>query len=114
MTIERRGTTARYSDLVAHAGTLYLVEVPTSLEADIATQTREVLASIETQLTAAGSNKSRLLLVTIYLRNMADYDAMNAIWDAWLPSGTAPVRACIEARLVHPGYGVEMVVTAAR
>lgn len=114
MTIERHGTTARYSDMVAHADTLYLVEVPVSLEADITLQTREVLASIEAQLTAVGSDKSRLLLVTIYLKDMADYDAMNAVWDAWLPTGSAPARACVEARLANPGYRVEMVVTAAR
>lgn len=114
MTIERHGTTARYSDVVAHGSTVYLVEVPASLEADVTTQTREVLASIEALLAKASSDKSRLLLVTIYLKDMADYDAMNAVWDAWVPAGTAPARACVESRLSHPGYRVEMVVTAAR
>lgn len=114
MTIERHGTTARYSDVVAHGNTVYLVEVPASLEADITVQTREVLTSIEALLAKAGSDKSRLLQTTIYLKDMADYDAMNAVWDAWVPTGTAPVRACVEARLSHAGYRVEMVVTAAR
>lgn len=112
--IERHGTTARYSDVVAHGNTVYLVEVPASLEADVTTQTQEVLASIEALLAKAGSDKSRLLLVTIYLKDMADYDAMNTVWDAWVPAGTAPARACLEARLSHPGYRVEIVVTAAR
>jgi enamine deaminase RidA (YjgF/YER057c/UK114 family) len=114
MSIERHGVTQRYADVVAHGNTVYLVEVPATLEADVATQTREVLNSIEALLSQAGSDKSRLLLVTIYLRDMADYAAMNAVWDAWLPPGTAPARACIEARLANPGYGVEMVVIAAR
>lgn len=112
--IERHGTTRRYSDVVAHGNTVYLVEVPASLDADIAVQTGEVLASIDALLAKVGSDKSRLLLVTIYLKEMADYDAMNAVWDAWLPTGTAPSRACIEARLANPSYRVEMVVTAAR
>lgn len=114
MDIERIGTTRRYSDVVKHGNTVYLVEVPATLEADIAAQTREVLASIDHLLAKAGSDKSRLLMATIYLRDMADYDAMNAVWDAWLPEGTAPVRACIEARLAQPGYRVEVVLTAAR
>ncbi|HEY6897957.1 MAG TPA: RidA family protein [Rhodocyclaceae bacterium] len=114
MSIERHGVTQRYADVVAHGNTVYLVEVPATLEADVATQTREVLNSIDALLAQAGSDKSRLLLVTIYLRDMADYAAMNAVWDAWLPPGTAPARACIEARLANPGYGVEMVVIAAR
>lgn len=114
MDIERIGTTRRYSDVVIHGNTVYLVEVPATLEADIAAQTREVLASIDTLLARAGSDRSRLLMATIYLRDMADYDAMNAVWDAWLPEGTAPVRACIEARLAQPGYRIEVVLTAAR
>ncbi|HJW02036.1 MAG TPA: RidA family protein [Azospira sp.] len=112
--IQRYGTTARYSDVVAHGNTVYLVEVAHTLEADIAAQTREILASIERSLALAGSDKTRLLQVTIYLADMADYDAMNEVWDAWLPAGTAPSRACIEARLAKPGYKVELVVTAAR
>lgn len=113
MTIQRHGTTARYSDSVMHNGTVYLVEVPTSLEADAATQTGEVLASIERLLKQAGSDKSRLLMVTVYLRDMADYAAMNTVWDTWIPSGTAPARACVEARLADSRYRVEIVATAA-
>ena len=112
--IERRGTTPRYSDAVAHGLTVYLVEVPATLDADIAAQTKEVLDSIEYQLAYMGSHKSRLLMVTIYLREMDDYAAMNAVWDAWVPPGTAPARACVEARLAHPDYRVEMAVVAGR
>jgi enamine deaminase RidA (YjgF/YER057c/UK114 family) len=112
--IERHGTTRRYSDIVAHGGTIYLVEVPETLTADIAIQTGEILASIERLLAKAGSDKTRLLMVTIYLSDMREYAAMNEVWDAWVPEGTAPVRACVEARLANPGYRVEMVVTAAR
>ncbi len=114
MNIQRLGTTRRYSDAVIHGDTVYAVEVPQSLSADIATQTREVLAGIEKLLLAAGSDKSRLLQATIYLSDMADYEAMNAVWDDWLPAGTAPVRACVGIRLAHPGYRIEAVVIAAR
>jgi len=112
--IERHGTTRRYSDVVAHGATVYLVEVPQTLSADIAVQTREVLGGVEKLLAQAGSDKTRLLQTTIYLRDMADYAAMNAVWDAWVPEGTAPVRACIQARLADPDMRVEMVVVAAR
>ena len=114
MLIERIGTTRRYSDVVIHADTVYLVEVPHSLDGDITVQTKEVLASVEMLLAKAGSDKSRLLQVTLYLPDMTDYDAMNAVWDNWVPDGTAPVRACISARLANPGYRIEAVVVAAR
>ena len=114
MDIERLGTTRRYSDIVIHGDTLYLVEVPHTADADITTQTREVLAGIDASLAKAGSDKTRLLHVTIYLPSMADYDGMNAVWDAWVPEGTAPSRACVQAGLAHPGWRIEAVITAAR
>lgn len=113
MSIQRYGTTRRYSDSVVHAGTVYLVEVPANLDADVAAQTENLLASVDQLLAQAGSDKSHLLMVTIYLADMADYDAMNAVWDAWVPEGHAPTRACVQARLANPKYRVEMALTAA-
>ncbi|MBS1141257.1 MAG: Endoribonuclease [Proteobacteria bacterium] len=113
MQIQRHGTTRRYSDSVVHNATVYLVEVPSNLDGDIAAQTENLLASIDSLLAQAGSDRTKLLMVTIYLADMADYDAMNAIWDAWVPEGHAPVRACLQARLSNPGYRIEMVLTAA-
>ena len=113
MQIQRHGTTRRYSDSVVHNGTVYLVEVPANLDADISAQTENLLGSIERLLAQAGSDKSCLLMATIYLADMADYDAMNAVWDAWLPEGSAPARACLQARLANPKFKVEIVLTAA-
>lgn len=113
MQIQRHGSTCRYSDSVVHNGTVYLVEVPSNLDADITGQTENLLASIERLLAQAGSDKSCLLMATIYLADMADYSAMNAVWDAWLPEGSAPARACVQARLANPGFRVEIVLTAA-
>ena len=113
MQIQRHGSTRRYSDSVVYNGTVYLVEVPSNLDADITGQTENLLASIECLLAQAGSDKSRLLMATIYLADMADYSAMNAVWDAWLPEGSAPARACVQARLANPGFRVEIVLTAA-
>ena len=113
MSIQRYGTTRRYSDSTVFGGTVYLVEVPSNLEAGIAAQTENLLAGIDRLLAQAGSDRAHLLMVTIYLADMADYDAMNAVWDAWVPEGCAPTRACVQARLANPGYRVEMVVTAA-
>lgn len=112
--IERLGTTARYSDVVVHNHTAYIVEVPASDDTDITTQTGEVLASLEASLLRAGSGKDRLLMATIYLTDLADYTAMNAVWDAWLPPGSAPSRACVKvAGLAHPGWRIEIATTAA-
>lgn len=113
MQIERHGTTRRYSDSVVHNGTVYLVEVPSNPEGDIGAQTANLLASVDTLLAQAGSDRHKLLMVTVYLADMADYDGMNAVWDAWVPDGHAPTRACVQARLANPAWRVEMAVTAA-
>ncbi len=113
MQIQRHGTTRRYSDSVVHNGTLYLVEVPATTDGTIETQTASLLAGVDTLLAQAGSDKHKLLMVTVYLADMADYDGMNAVWDAWVPEGCAPTRACVQARLAKSGWRVEMAITAA-
>ena len=112
--IERHGVTARYADAVIHAGIIHLVEVPASSAGPIETQTREALESIGRQLARLGSDPARILMATIYLVDMADYAGMNAVWDAWVPAGHAPPRATVEARLAHPDWKIEVVVTAAQ
>lgn len=113
MKIDRYGTTRRFSDVVAHNHTLYLVEVPPDLEADTTAQTKDMLASVERQLLQAGSDKEHLLMVTLYLADMADYSAVNSVWDAWVPEGFAPVRACMQVVLANPKYRIEIALTAA-
>lgn len=112
--IERKGTTARYSDAVIHNGVAYIVEVPSSTDGEVAQQTSEVLDSLARQLAAVGSDKSRILMATVYLTDLADYDEMNRVWDAWLPPGSAPSRACVKvAGLAQPGWRIEIALTAA-
>ena len=111
-TITRIGTTQRWSDVVIHNGTLYVVEVPATETADIHQQTREVLESLQRLLEANGSGVDRILMANIYLKDIEDIAAFNAQWDAWIPAGTAPVRACVQARLAHEGYRVEVQLSS--
>ncbi|NHC07093.1 RidA family protein [Azonexus fungiphilus] len=113
MSIQRHGTTRRYSDSVVHQGTVYLVEVSPDTGLDAGGQTAAMLASVDRLLVQAGSDRRHLLMATLYLADMADYDAMNAVWDGWLPAGCAPARACVQARLAKPEYRVEIALTAA-
>ncbi|HQT45928.1 MAG TPA: RidA family protein [Acidocella sp.] len=83
-------------------------------DADITAQTQDVLAQIATLLEIHGTDNTRLLQVHIWLKDMADREAMNKVWTAWLPEGEAPVRACVQAVLADPRYLVEIMVTACR
>jgi len=114
MPIERINTTARMSRIVKHNGTVYLCgQTAKDADADIYEQTRTTLEKVEEFLEEAGSDKYHILSVTIYVRDMKDFAAMNEIWDAWVPEGHQPARACVEARMARPELLVEMSVVAA-
>ena len=88
--------------------------VASDTSGDIAAQTQDVLNQLDTLLETHGTDKTRLLQAHIWLKNMADREAMNKVWSAWLPEGGAPARACVEAVLADPGYLVEIMITACR
>ncbi|OQR94135.1 hypothetical protein ACHHYP_01680 [Achlya hypogyna] len=112
--IQRLQVEKRYSEIVVHNNTVYLSgQLADDLGGDITAQTQETLHSIDQLLADAGSDKSRILSVTIYLKDMADYAAMNAVWDAWVPVGATPARATVEAKLYDSAVLVEMSVIAA-
>jgi enamine deaminase RidA (YjgF/YER057c/UK114 family) len=119
MTIERRNVGKRLSDLVIYApppsGRLvYLAgQVAEDPHADIRGQTQSVLAQIDRLLAEAGTDKKHILSATIYLADMNDYAAMNAVWDAWVPQGHTPARATVEAKLASPAYKIEIQIVAA-
>lgn len=82
-------------------------------DADMTGQAREVLGHVERLLAEAGSHKGRILQCQIYLRDIADIAAMNAVWDRWIPAGHTPPRATVQAALGDPRWRIEVVVTAA-
>ena len=104
----------RLSEMAIHHGTVYLAgQVPDDTTQDIRGQTRQVLAMVDRLLAEAGTDNAHILMATIYLADLADYDAMNAVWDDWVAPGDAPPRATVQARLARPEWKIEIVVTAA-
>lgn len=116
MIIERKRTGPRMSQIVVHGDTVYLAGqvAETAPAAPAGAQAAAILERIDGLLAEAGSDKSKLLSATIWLADMRDYDAVNEVWDAWLPEGAAPARACVEAKLAFAKYTVEIGVIAAR
>ena len=114
MTITRLHVGARLSEAAIHAGVVYLAgQVAEDASLDITGQTQQVLAAIDRLLAEAGSDKTRILQATIFVKSMNDFPAMNAVWDKWVVQGHTPPRATVEARLANPGYLVEIKVIAA-
>ena len=112
--IKRFESGPRMSQAVVHGNTVYVAgQVADDTSADVAGQTRQVLASIDRLPAVAGSDKSRILAATVYLADIGSFSAMNSAWDAWVAPGHAPARATVEAALAAPAYRVEIVVIAA-
>ncbi len=103
------------SRIVEHNNTIYLCgQTAKDSSKDIKEQTITTLEKIEDLLDKAGSDKKHILSVTVYLRDMKDFAAMNEIWDAWVEDGYQPTRACVEARIARPELLVEMTIIAAK
>jgi len=112
--ITRSHTTQRMSQIVTHGDTIYLAGQVGTAGASVARQTQDCLDKIDALLAEAGSDKTRILQTVIWLAGMKDFAEMNAVWDAWVPEGHAPARACGEAKLAREDLLVEFIVTAAK
>mgnify|MGYP000530712534 CR=1 FL=1 len=112
--ITRSHTRTRMSQIVQHGDTIYLAGQVGTAGASVTQQTQDCLDKIDALLAEAGSDRTRMLQTTIWLADMSDFAEMNAVWDAWVPEGHAPTRACGEAKLATPEYLVEFIVVAAR
>lgn len=114
--IQRFHTNARMSQMVTYplAGTAVVLagQVAEDETADVRGQTAQILARIDALLAEAGTDKTAIVQATVWLADIADYTAMNTIWDPWVAEGQGPARACIEAKLADPALKVEIQVIA--
>ena len=114
MTITRLDLSKRLAGAVRHNDTLYISgQTADNVTGSVGEQTREVLAKIDALLAQGGSSKDKLLMVNIWLPNIADFDEMNAAYDAWLDKDNMPARATVEARLAISDLRVEIAAIAA-
>lgn len=116
MNIQRIGVGPRTSKAVLHGNTVYLAgQIPEKAAGkSVGEQTAEILGKIDSLLAEAGTDKTKLLMVNIWLSDMSTFDEMNAVWDKWIAEGATPGRATVEARLASPLFAVEIAVIAAR
>jgi enamine deaminase RidA (YjgF/YER057c/UK114 family) len=113
--ITRIDSGPRMSGAVRHNNTVY-VSGQVALDAGgetVTVQTRNILSRIDALLAKAGTDKSRLLSASIWLRDMATFEEFNAVWDTWVVAGSTPARATVESKLAAPKFTVEIAVIAA-
>lgn len=114
--IERIAQNARMSMAVSWPLTGRMValagQVADNRDGDVAAQTADILEKIDALLARAGAARKDIVTATIWLSDIATFDEMNRVWDAWVVPGATPARACVEARLAHPSLRVEIQVHA--
>lgn len=114
-TITRHDSSTVYSKVVEAGGLVFTAGiVPADLSKDVKGQTAEVLSEIDRLLRLCNTDKSRVVSATIWLSDIRLREAMNEAWIAWLGGKDAPVRACVEAKLVDPRMQVEIGVIAVK
>ena len=115
MTIKRNDAGPRMSEAVIHGDKVYLCGVVAGKAAgqSVREQTADILAQIDEMLAQAGSDKTKMLKVNIWLTNIESIMEMNRVWDAWVVPGQTPARATVEAKLASPEWAVEIMVEAA-
>ncbi|WP_291358760.1 MULTISPECIES: RidA family protein [Acinetobacter] len=112
--IQRLNSNQVMSAVTIHNKTVYLSgQVPDSSSLDIRGQTREVLMKIDQLLKLVGTDKSRLLSAQLLVKNLEDFQTVNALWIEWLEGCGTPARATIQADLVNPAWLIEIAVIAA-
>jgi enamine deaminase RidA (YjgF/YER057c/UK114 family) len=112
-TITRHEAGPRMSQAVIHNGTVYLAG-QVAEGANVAEQTRKILADIDRLLALSGSSKARLLSAQIFLSDISTFAEMNQVWDAWVDKANPPARATVEAKLAARHFLVEIMVVAAQ
>lgn len=114
MSITRIAPGARMSQATIYNGTVFLAgQVDDARSASVAEQAKRILAKIDALLAQAGTNRSRLLSANVWLSDIATYDEMNTVWEAWIDPNNPPARATVESRLAGPEYKIEIAAVAA-
>lgn len=105
----------RMSEAVIHGGKIYTAGIVAgdAVGKSVFEQTKDILQQVDSILSTAGSDKTRILKANIWLTDISTFGQMNQAWDAWVVAGKTPARATVEAKLAAPGYDVEIMVEAA-
>ncbi len=101
----------RVGDFVFTAGQIGLDRVTGKLRTGIEAQTRQILDNLQAVLEAAGSSLSDVIKTTIFLTNMADFAAVNAVYGGAF-SDKPPARSTVQVSALPLGALIEIEAIA--
>ena len=98
--------------IIIHNGVVTTVAVSPDKSTSLYRQAQAALGVLDQHLAEAGTDKSRLLMVMIYVADITQKSEFNRAWDEWVDRANLPVRACVGVSLEGDDL-VELVATAA-
>ena len=109
--IQRTESNAIMSKAVEYHGFVFTQGmVSRDLSLDVTGQTRDILEQLDELLEQHGTDSTRILQAQIWLKHISDRGALNTLWQAWVPAGEAPARACVQAEMADPRMLVEIML----
>lgn len=110
--IQRYDTTPLLSKVLVANGFAFLSGLTAKDKSGgVREQTADILKQIEHYLGLANTDKTRLVKVNIWLKDMSMFDEMNAAWEAWVEPAACPARATVQSTL-GDGTLVEIMAQA--
>ena len=106
-----------YNQAIAVSGELVFVAGQIPLDAgsgeiigagDVTRQTQQVMANLEAILKASGAGFDDVVKTTVFLADMNDFAAMNAVYAKYFDEATAPARACVQVSRLPKDVLVEI------
>jgi 2-iminobutanoate/2-iminopropanoate deaminase len=106
-----------YNQAIVAAGQLIFVAGQIALdpttgaivgEADVAAQTEQCLKNLTAILTAGGASLAQVVKTSVFLKDMNDFGAMNAVYAQHFGEAEAPARACVEVSRLPKDVLVEI------
>ncbi len=78
------------------------------IEGDVAAQAEQVLTNLRAVLEAAGSGLDRVLKCQVFLKDLGDFEAVNAVYARFFEGAEPPARACVEVSRLPKDVDVEI------
>jgi 2-iminobutanoate/2-iminopropanoate deaminase len=112
-----------YNQAIAATGTLIFVAGQIALDPatgevvgnrDVVQQTEQTIANIKAILAAAGVTLADVVKTSVFLVDMDDFAAMNAVYAKYFDEATAPARACVEVSRLPKDVRVEIECIAVK
>jgi 2-iminobutanoate/2-iminopropanoate deaminase len=100
-------------NLVFCSGQIPLLPDGTPIAGDITAQTRQVLTNLRNLLAASGSSLAQVVKTTVFLADMGDFAAMNAVYGEFFVSAP-PARSTVQAARLPRDVRVEIEAIAVR